>query len=115
MDADLNPPDLAPPAQLRFDRPGVVQRKGHELPDVTGAGVDSVQPRLVGRDEVVLGRRRKGSRRAAAVDGVHAAHRDLDGVRSPPRPAEREPYGLALMKRDGEAAAPSQRSRSLRF
>jgi len=43
-----------PTSQLAFDGVAHPKRHRHELADRPGAGVDPVEPRLVGADEIVL-------------------------------------------------------------
>ena len=91
---------------------GVVrpQGHGHELANPAIAGVDAVEPRLTGHDQVVLhlaiAPRAQPIAPRLAADGVDLTDCDLHRAwRIRIRAGERDPQRLSLVHRDEDAAA----------
>jgi hypothetical protein len=75
------------------------------LPDEPIAGVDAVQPGLIGDDEVVLGFRAERGVPRRTTHGIDTAHTDLDGVRRPVVADEINPHCFALVHGNEHAAS----------
>jgi hypothetical protein len=89
--------------ELRLDSESLAQRDGHELTDESIAGVDAVEPRLVGDDHVVLRIGHQGLRaERLAGNGIDTADPHLQDVRLPPRRPEAQPERLGSTHRDDE-------------